>query len=748
MANRIYRGIVRKVVLAGSDNFFILKMDLEDEGEVTVAGSVFGVSVVRGMSLAFEGVPDTHPKYGPQIRIVRAPLTLAEWSSGDVIEFLRAYGAGDLLLKKVRDFARDNPNQSLSEVLEKEELSREKLGEDGPQLHRMWKVLSATIQGHQFLHGMGLTVPQIQEVWRRLGEKTVEVVTEDPWVLYEAGVPFGVVDEITTKTKTKASPTSPKRIAASMAAVVGRGATEGHLFLPASYVLGAAQVMCPEATPEDLKKGILAATEAKMLVVSKDMGVPLIYRHMAFQAEDQSARWLVRRLSSAKHSMVNIPKGEEPHQWVEQWTAPTGISLTSDQKTAVVRALVEPVSILTGLPGTGKTMTLRIVVKILKDLGEKFALMAPTGIAAKRMEILTGSPATTIHRAFQASRVGRVDNERDSDYAGIVGSSVGVEWDDVDQDWSRMSDVRLIIVDECSMMDQVLLWKILENTPDTCRLMFVGDAAQLPSVGPGQVLHEMIRSGAFPVTDLKDIFRQKQTSPIVFASHAIHRGVDPIPGGDFDFRPIASEADVVSAIEEEAVRLFERAESFQVLSPRHNGDVGVTELNRRLRMKINPATTSSREAKIGGETIREGDRVMVCKNNYRLSIYNGDIGKVVAIQYVADKSTTVIEVKIFGAVPTYVTLTLEEARTLLRLAYAMTVHKSQGQEYENILMPWTMSMGRQLQRTLLYTAITRAKRRVVIFGHWEAVQRAVTNAEQASRNTFLAKRISGYMGSL
>jgi exodeoxyribonuclease V alpha subunit len=425
---------------------------------------------------------------------------------------------------------------------------------------------------------------------------------------------------------------------------------------------------------------------------------------------------------------------------IEEWGSQARLVLSEPQKDGIFNALTAPVSVLAGLPGTGKTTSLRAAVRILQDASVPFLLCAPTGIAAKNLSALTGATASTIHRAFSAKGIS--DNKRARTYAGVTGASSragiggpgGTEWG-YSQDNPHPADV--IIIDEASMVDQHLIFRLLDCTKPDARLVFVGDYAQLPSVGPGNVLRDLIASALFPTIKLTQIFRQDDTSGIVYAAHAMHNGEVPETDKDFRLFSIRDEDEVLEAILKIAEKFYANRVNFQILSPKHKGTVGVTNLNARLRELLNPAAPGLAEMKLGRETVREGDRIMVIKNNYKLNIYNGDVGNVSRV----DRAKKEVEIKIFGEPPLFVRITFKEVPKLLVLAYACTVHKSQGLEYDRIVMPLVRGFHHQLQRNLLYTAITRAKKQVILLGHHEALVTAVHNAKEDERATLFLDRL-------
>ena len=339
----------------------------------------------------------------------------------------------------------------------------------------------------------------------------------------------------------------------------------------------------------------------------------------------------------------------------------------------------------------------------------------------------------------------RSDGKRESTYAGITGSGdqAAVE-SEQEIEWqygpSNTYPTDVVVIDEASMLDQHLIYRVLECTAPDCRLVIVGDAAQLPSVGPGNVLRDMIRSQQFPTISLETIFRQKDTSAIIYAAHSIFKGTvpDEISSGDFMMISASNEEGATNIIVQLAKKLYEKRHNFQVLSPRHAGEAGVTALNARLRELLNPQKDGSLELKVGEDTIREGDRIMVVKNDYELGVYNGDVGKVARV----DRKAKHVELKIFGDPPLMIRVPFKSVRTHIRLAYACTVHKCQGLEYDVIVMPLLDSFRHQLQRNLLYTAVTRAKKKVFLIGTPSALASAVFNDREDQRNTLFCDRLT------
>jgi len=410
----------------------------------------------------------------------------------------------------------------------------------------------------------------------------------------------------------------------------------------------------------------------------------------------------------------NINGGEWKNlTWKEKQFA-----LSPEQKISVDKFFNENFFIVTGLPGTGKTTVTKALVDISISRSLKVTLIAPTGIAAKRLAETCGHGASTIHKELG--------------FDGVVWKK-GID-DPLDSD--------VIIVDEFSMVDQVLLYKLLSALPKKeFVLVFIGDAAQLPSVGPGNVLRELTNSGKIPHVALTKIFRQEDTSDIVLNSHQINKGSTRLfnTKKDFIFMEIEHEQDNLKKIVTVAEAL--EGKNYQILSPTYKGILGVSNLNRTLQEVFNPNFDSAREFKTEICTFREDDKVMVIKNDYKNEVYNGERGVLVSI----NKRNRKLEIYIDGKTIEY---TFRDAYAMLALDYARTIHKAQGQEYDYIILPYVNYFSVQLQRNLLYTAITRAKKKVFILGHQKALFRSIKNNNVSKRNTILSSRLLTHLKEL
>ena len=764
-----------------SQAFYIFQMVLDDQeddllaslvsapvGPVPVRGHVPGLKVAVGIWFGFEGSWTTHEKYGRQIVIEKAPVLQGGWDADKAARILVSNGVGERLVRSIRvNVGDDNFIATLGDPLALRRVpGLAKFSAE--HVAQRWESIVAQLQAVEFLSDLGLPPGRVSQVFKSFGDDAERVLSKDPWQLVQvAGIGFKQADEVARKLGLPLD--DPARIRGAVHHACMEHQNFGHLYLTTGQVYGTARLCIPEVEKAEVGKALVELRAAGHIYLDRETrpGTLAVYDPWLHFVEDESAKGLRTRMRTARIRgrqastyMSNLagfgPRTQKVAQKkrrkvmevaemaVEEWGEHAHLQLSADQKRGVSNALVEPVSILTGLPGTGKTTSLRAAVNILQDADVPFLLVAPTGIAAKNLGALTGAPAYTIHRAFFAQ--GTSDNKRKSRYTGIVGKeSGGQKTDGKDSQWSYGPDnphpAEVIVVDEASMVDQHLMYRLLDCTSETCRVVLVGDYAQLPSVGPGNVLRDLIESGEFPVVKLTEIFRQKDTSDIVFAAHAIHRGEVPMcdPPSDFSLLRVGSEDQVLFTILTLAEKMYARRINFQILSPRHAGTVGVTNLNDQLRGLLNPPKSGLREVKLGGDVMREGDRIMVFQNDYKRGVFNGDVGKISAI----DTRAKEVQIRIFGNPPLLIQMPYAEAAKLVRLAYACTVHKAQGLEYDIIVMPIVRGFNHQLQRNLLYTAITRAKKRVILVGEHEALAKAVYNDKEDQRNTLFLDRLSG-----
>lgn len=776
MSSAYYSGQVNSVIHESPEKaFYILKIALDDTskvspqdcpgGVVTLRGTIPGLDVQVGSWFGFEAHWTSHKTYGRQLVVSRAPVVKAAWDAKSAERALVANGVGARTLQTLREAFNDD------EFLEV--LSDAKRIEEATSISPLtalhivsrWAFVQTYFKALAFLSDLGLPASKIRQVWAKFGDDAEQVLSANPWLLVTIdGITFAQADSLAMRLGLDMTDTN--RLKGAMVHATKNQRSFGHLYMTTAHLLAEVRNIVPEATTEDFAKVLAEGHTEKNLVIDRDTreGVRAIYDPWSWQIENDAAKLLAQRVTTAafvgevrddyiKRFVEVGPKTEAKvketldllsvvETAVDEWGESTKLVLSAAQRQGVINALSAPVSILTGLPGTGKTTCLVAVVSILKDMGIPYLLCAPTGIAAKNLGNKTHAVAMTIHRAFSAK--GLSDEKRGGSYVGLSGGASASDdgGNEKEEEWGFDQDhpypAKVVIVDEASMLDQHLMYRLMSCTAPDCRLVIVGDAAQLPSVGPGNVLRDLIGSRCFPVVPLTEIFRQKDTSGIVYAAHAIHRG--EIPDTDLkDFRllSLGKDEEVADAVVKLAVKLYAERANFQVLSPRHNGPVGVTALNARMRELLNPGGMGSQEINIGDSTIREGDRIMVVKNNYKLKVFNGDVGSVVRI----DRKNKIVELKIYGDPVLMVDVDFKDIGGLIRLAYACTVHKSQGLEYDVIVMPVVDSFRHQLQRNLLYTAVTRARKRVLLIGAHSALRLSVVNDREDLRNTLFKDRL-------
>lgn len=703
-----YSGRVQAVVFANdAQSFYIMKMklDLEEDdnpltANVTVRGNIPGLEIAPGVWFGFEGKWEENEKYGRQIAIQKAPVLKGEWDTETAIKMLEGHGVG----RRVCELLYEHFGEELITVLgDSDELQKAGLTKfSALHVKSRWQAVRAMFQSLEFLGDMRLPKNKVEQIYSHFGDDTERALSEDPWSLVQIdGISFDQADEVARRLGLDLSSETRLRGAALYTCKSKRGM--GHLYLSSGELVQGISSVAPGVKKSQIAHILKQLHDENLMVLDNKTrpGTVAIYEPWFHSLEKETAILLAERKKLAQFDdegraeFLGLlgtvgPKSETAAKRkgarlktvakvaILEWSEHGALKLAKSQLEGAVNALVEPVSVLTGLPGTGKTSTLKVVVKVLQDANVPFLLVAPTGIAAKRLTAVTGADASTIHRAFGAKGMD-TDNDRESTYAGIVGVGGSAMTEDGSKEfWGYSSaephPAKVVIVDESSMVDQHLLFRLLTCTARNCRLVFVGDAAQLPSVGPGNVLRDMITSGHFPVVNLQEIFRQDEASDIILAAHAINRGEVPEfkkRSKDFTFVEIQNDANTLETLIATAQKLYDRRANFQVLSPRHSGTLGVTNLNLRIRELLNPKVPGLKEMRLGAETIREGDRVMVSKNNYRYEIFNGDVGKVVRL----DQKEKIVEIKIHGPPVMIVQLTFKDAPQYLRMAYCVTVHK-------------------------------------------------------------------------
>ncbi len=736
-------GVIERITFYNEENGYTVARFVP-EGKsytVTVIGNLMGASV--GESLALQGIWTNHPTHGRQFEIKKFTIQLPA-----TIEGIRKYlgsglikGIGPVTAKRIVDYF----GLDTLEVIEKDIARLNQVGGVGGKrieiIQKGWAEQKQIKEVMMFLSSHGVSTALAVKIYKQYGDGALNVLKNEPYRLARDiyGIGFLTADKIARALGMKED--DPARIEAGVEYVLAKFIDDGHVFAERGALVDEArQALGASAEQIDAAIGRLETGE---VVVVEEMGdwrletgdlrlgtgdsahVSAVYLTPFHIAEKNTAKRLLELKKSRSTRLPDFQRvsWEKAWAWLEtQSPVSSPQSLTSKQQDAVRTALTEKVSILTGGPGTGKTTTVRAIIQLLKAKHKTFKLAAPTGRAAKRLSEATGEQAQTLHRLLEFKPFEHKKFLRDRD---------------------NPLDADLIIVDETSMIDLLLMNALLKAIDLTSHVLFVGDPDQLPSVGAGNVLKDMLASNTIPVISLDVIFRQDETSQIVSNAHRINRGEFPVFANARDFflvpeedaaKAAAQVIDLVTRRIRNRFPAFDAIADIQVLSPMHRGQAGVAELNTQLQVALNPPAQGKRETRHGARVFRVGDKVLQTRNNYDKQVFNGDMGRVVEIDF--EEQT--VEVDFEGTRVLYEFSELDE----LVHAFALSVHKSQGSEYRAVVLPILTQHYMLLQRNLLYTAVTRAKQLVVLVGSKKAIGIAVRNNKIAHRNTRLAMRLT------
>ena len=748
------QGMVESIIYHNQDNGYtvftlycedrpLTLVNYQDEDDKTITCTGHFPDLHEGETLKITGTFVNNPRYGWQLTVNRAektaPSTLAaieKYLGSGVIKGIGTRMASRIVAKfgaETLDVLEDEPER-LAEI---KGITLKRALQFSEIFHSQTEIRQVMI----FLHEYGISPVYAKKIYKVYKDATIETVKQNPYKLADDidGIGFKKADAIAFKLGI--SRDAPERISAGVRFILWEFANDGHVYIPAGRLTGQAAELL--GAPVGLIDNEMIRMQLSRLIVrEKDPGNPLealVFLSPLYYAEVAVARRLAAL--SAAHRIADS-KADDVKATIAALERETDMELSEGQRQAILSALTEGVLIITGGPGTGKTTAINTLIALLEHKGYKISLAAPTGRAAKRMSEATGREAKTIHRILEVTYISE-DSRR--------------------QVFSKNEDEPLetdvLIVDEASMMDILLTHSLLKAVPIGTRLILVGDVDQLPSVGPGNVLKDIITSGTVAVVRLTEIFRQAAESAIITNAHQINQGRYPELNDrkkDFFFVKRGQQNEIVTALLDLVVRRlpaykgYESLHDIQVLTPMRKSTLGVYELNSLLQARLNPAGPGKKEREFGQTIFRVGDKVMQIRNNYDATwevtdkngyldeqgegVFNGDMGVIKAMDDDSGNLTVLFD---DNRQVVYDFTQLDE----LELAYAVTVHKSQGSEYRVVVMPVFSGPPMLLTRNLLYTAVTRAKELCVLVGMPDCLHRMVDNNRITARCTALARRL-------
>lgn len=707
------QGAVERVLFEAPDSdYIVFRIRREDdESLLTVTGN--GPKPLVGDRIEIMGRWTQHKKYGRQMAASAWKRLVPDTADG--IERFLASGAvkgiGPSLARRIVS-AFGSQTMAVMEkepkrLLEIEGIGAKKLAVITESFYEEKQVndLALDLETH------GVSGRYAARLVQKYGEEALYVLTEEPYRMIAEidGIGFKTADQIALAYGM--DPQSPERLAAGLTYVLQDMTQNGHVCIPdrelvyrASLILRAEQLMLRDVLTEALAMGQLCADDYG--------GETYVYTLQAYEEE----RGVAERIREMAAYTPPKPR-RHVELFLDRWQESCQFQLAEGQREAVSQSLQSGMLVITGGPGTGKTTVVQAIIRLAEQEGLRIVLCAPTGRAAKRLAETTERKAKTIHRLLVPE--------------GFAGGRQVFEYNE-----TKQLPADLVIVDEVSMLDMEMLYHLLQALSPRCRCILVGDADQLPSVGAGAVLHDIIQSEILPVVRLQTIFRQKEGGRIVTNAHLINGGRLPVVNEDEEFRFVEIEreeqgADVICRLY--AAETAEAGDKFavQVLSPMYKNPCGVDNLNAVIQSAVNGPQKGKGEHKAGKMTFRTGDKVMQKQNNYDKGVFNGDIGEIFAVQ------DDIVYVRYPEQDVKYEGKEIDE----ITLAYAITVHKSQGSEYHTVIMTLVNSHGIMLQRNLLYTAVTRAKGKVILVGTKAALRTAVQNVRTSRRFTLLAQRL-------
>ena len=729
MEQEIIYGTVSAIVYQNPENgYTVLRLRSQDGDMITIVGAM--PMTVVGERLSVTGRWISHATYGRQFEADLLARLMPE-TTDEILAYLSSRaikGVGEKTAQRiVTAFGErsldviENEPEKLTQISGISSSKAREISESFKRQVGMRRLI-------EFLSGHHLPVDLAMRLYRAYGEFAADALQDDPYMLTMPyfGADFAVVDAFAMTLEVDAD--DERRVEAGIIFELTYNQSNGHTFIPRDK-LAAATAALLELDPQTILDGIDRLHESGRLILEPVAGLEACYIPELQEAELEIAA----RIQNMAQADLPVPRSLE--QYLEQIQAESEISYADRQLEAIRTAACRQVMIVTGGPGTGKTTTMSGILRLFDKMKVKTLLAAPTGRAAKRLGECTEREASTIHRLLGAQF------DAESDAACFY------------HDEELPLEADAVVVDEMSMVDVLLMQSLIKALPPKCRLILVGDPDQLPSVGPGNLFSDLIRSGIVPTVRLTEIFRQAQESLIVMNAHAVNQGQMPdltVKDKDFFFMKRRNTDAVVETVQELCVkRLPEKMGilpgDIQVLSPTRKHETGTGNLNRCLQQVLNPSAPGKKERAYGSVTFREGDRVMQIRNNYDIiwkktegigsgtGIFNGDIGRIISIDL--QQECMIIEFDDRRAEYDFTML------SELELAYAMTVHKSQGSEYRAVILTAWQGSRYLLTRSVLYTALTRAKDLLIIVGNEEVIAAMVANDRQTKRYSGLKLRL-------
>ncbi len=752
------KGYVDHIIYRNTDNGYTVLILIVEEEELTCVGTFS--DIVEGENIEVKGEYTDHPTYGRQFKVA----SYEEKAPEDELAIERYLGSGAikgigiaLAARIVRRFKEDTfriIEEEPERLAEIKGISERKAMEIAEQVNEKKDLRQAMI----FLQQYGIHTNLAVKIYNTYGSEIYSILTENPYRLADDidGVGFRTADEIATRVGIRTD--SDFRIRSGILYALQLASGEGHTYLPLEELTQRASALL-EVEPENIEPHYMNLAMDRKIIMQQNDGVTQIYATSFYYMEANSATML-------KQLDISYKVGdEEIEARIHKIEKQTKMELDEHQVEAVKEAVRNGLLIITGGPGTGKTTTINTIIRYFESEGLDIFLAAPTGRAAKRMSETTGFEARTIHRMLELTG-GMVDETSTGSGmtaaaragAGSTGNGMGGAGIHFERNETNPLETDVIIVDEMSMVDISLMYALLKAVAAGTRLILVGDTNQLPSVGPGSVLKDIIDSEQFHTVKLTKIFRQASTSDIIVNAHKINRGerisLDN-QSRDFFFLKRYDADKIINVtlqlIKQKLPKYVDAGEyDIQVLTPMRKGLLGVERLNQILQMYLNPPDKKKREKEYGSMVFREGDKVMQVKNNYQMEweirtkyglcidkgtgIFNGDTGIIEEINDFAETMTISFDE---GKMVEYSFKNLEE----LELAYAVTIHKSQGSEYPAVVIPLLTGPRMLMNRNLLYTAVTRAKKCVTIVGDESTFDMMVENNSEQKRYSGLKNQL-------